>query len=45
MDYIEAAFELDVVSSRDAGFGITPTWDGVVPCEFVVTDDASDTEG
>jgi lipopolysaccharide transport system ATP-binding protein len=45
MDYIEAAFELDVVHSRDAGFGVTPTWDGVVPCDFVVTDDASVSEG
>ncbi|MDB4883976.1 MAG: teichoic-acid-transporting ATPase [Gemmatimonadetes bacterium] len=39
IDYIESAFELDVVRSREAGFGVTPTWDGMVPCDFVLTTD------
>jgi hypothetical protein len=37
IDYIDSAFELDVVRAREQGFGLTPTWDGVVPCEFVLT--------
>ncbi|MBW8771482.1 MAG: ABC transporter ATP-binding protein [Gemmatimonadetes bacterium] len=37
IDYIDAAFELEVVRARGAGFGLTPKWDGVVPCEFVLT--------
>jgi lipopolysaccharide transport system ATP-binding protein len=33
-DYIETAFELEVIAADVAGFGVTP-WDpGVVPCEF-----------
>ena len=37
IDYIDSSFELDVVRAREQGFGLTPTWDGVVPCEFVLT--------
>jgi ABC-type polysaccharide/polyol phosphate transport system ATPase subunit len=37
LDYIESAFELDVVRARETGFGLTPTADGLVPCTFQVT--------
>ena len=39
IDYIDSAFELDIVRSREPGFGLTPTSDGVVPCAFVMTTD------
>jgi lipopolysaccharide transport system ATP-binding protein len=37
IDYVDSAFELDVVRPREQGFGVTPTWDGMVPCEFELT--------
>ncbi|HEV7993898.1 MAG TPA: ABC transporter ATP-binding protein [Gemmatimonadaceae bacterium] len=37
IDYIESAFELDVVRARESGFGLTPTADGLVPCTFQVS--------
>lgn len=37
IDYVDSAFELEIVRSRDVGFGVAPTWDGVVPCEFALT--------
>jgi len=37
LDYIESAFELEVVRARESGFGLSPTADGLVPCDFQVT--------
>ena len=37
LDYIESAFELDVVRARESGYGLTPTADGLVPCTFRVS--------
>jgi ABC-type polysaccharide/polyol phosphate transport system ATPase subunit len=37
IDYVDSAFELEIVRSREQGFGLTPVSDGVVPCEFVLT--------
>jgi lipopolysaccharide transport system ATP-binding protein len=40
LDYVDSAFELEVVRSRDVGYGLAPTWDGVVPCTFSITSDS-----
>jgi lipopolysaccharide transport system ATP-binding protein len=37
IDYVDSACELEIVRAREAGFGLTPTADGVVPCEFEMT--------
>jgi lipopolysaccharide transport system ATP-binding protein len=34
LDYVDFAFELEVVRSREVGFGVSPTYDGLVPCAF-----------
>jgi lipopolysaccharide transport system ATP-binding protein len=35
-DYVESAFELEVVALRDHGVGFTPQKNGAVPCRFDV---------
>ena len=39
IDHVEAAFDIEVVSGRSRGFGISSRFDGFVATDFEVTHD------
>ena len=40
LDYIPAAFQLEVVQTSSPGFGVLPSTAGPVPCSFTVSQDS-----
>jgi hypothetical protein len=38
LDHVRGAFRLQVVSPETAGYGVKPSHDGLVPCDFDVTE-------
>ena len=38
-DYIESAFEIEVINFRSEGLGMRPNFDGVVTCQFKLLED------
>ena len=41
-DYVQSAFEIEVVQTESRGLGVTPPFDGVVPCRFELLSGPSD---